>query len=149
MIRGVRLGVLADLTAIAELHAACFEDAWDIDFLGRLLAQPGAFSLVAKERSARAGFAVARAVAGEAEILSLGVHDDFRRRGLGSELARSAAAHSRALGASELFLEVAVENSAARALYHSLGFREAGVRAGYYSGSGGARRDALILRLAL
>ncbi len=52
-------------------------------------------------------------------------------------------------GARSLFLEVADGNVAARHLYAKAGFAEAGRRAGYYVRDGGAREDALILKVAL
>ncbi|HWE06705.1 MAG TPA: GNAT family N-acetyltransferase, partial [Rhizomicrobium sp.] len=122
---------------------------WGPEFLGRLLAQPGAFSLVALERGEPAGFVVARAVVGEAEILSLGVRHESRRQGLGSGLIRMATARAAAMGAAQICLEVAVENDAARALYGALGFREVGARPAYYHGTGGVRGDGLILKRAL
>jgi ribosomal-protein-alanine N-acetyltransferase len=141
--------MLADLPSIADLQAVCFPDAWGMEFLGRLLAQPGAFSLVAVDNGATAGFAIGRAVAGEAEILSLGVRGALRRQGLGTELVRMALARAVAMGASQICLEVAVENDAARALYGSLGFEEVGSRPAYYCGPDGARLDGLILKRTL
>jgi ribosomal-protein-alanine N-acetyltransferase len=44
-----------------------------------------------------------------------------------------------------MFLEVAAQNTAARALYAALGFTETGRRPAYYEDGG----DALILALAL
>ncbi|HEY2447084.1 MAG TPA: GNAT family N-acetyltransferase [Rhizomicrobium sp.] len=144
-----RFGTLADLAAIAGLHAVCFADAWDEEFFGRLLAQPGAFSLVAREDGTPAGFVAARAVAGEAEILSLGVPENFRRRGIGSELTARAVRRAAAMGASSLCLEVAVENHTARALYERLGFRQAGSRPAYYKDIDGVLRGGLILKCPL
>ena len=141
--------MLADLPAIADLQAACFPEVWGPEFLGRLLAQPGAFSLVAMDLGAPAGFLVARAVAGEAEILSLGVRQESRRQGLGSGLIRMAATRAATMGASQICLEVAVENEAARALYGGLGFHVVGSRPAYYHGTGGVRGDGLILKRAL
>ena len=43
------------------------------------------------------------------------------------------------------FLEVARTNAAGRALYASAGYRQAGIRRGYYTIPGGARIDALVL----
>jgi ribosomal-protein-alanine N-acetyltransferase len=45
-----------------------------------------------------------------------------------------------------MFLEVAISNVAARALYDRLGFTEAGRRKGYYARPGSPPEDALILR---
>lgn len=143
---GIRLGALADLVAIAELHTQCFAQIWNVEFLGRLLAQPGAFSFIATKGGATVGFAVARAVAGEAEILSLGVRPASRRRGVGGELVRATANHAFLAGAREVFLEVAVENEAARTLYGQLGFCQAGRRSAYYHDREGSNGDALVLR---
>ena len=49
------------------------------------------------------------------------------------------------LGATLMFLEVAVTNDAARALYAAHGFTEAGLRRHYYTDG----TDALILRSTL
>ena len=55
---------------------------------------------------------------------------------------------ARRLGASEMFLEVAETNAAARALYARQGFGEIGRRARYYQ-DGQTETDALVLRRAL
>jgi ribosomal-protein-alanine N-acetyltransferase len=137
------------LPNLATLHRECFADAWNTEFLGRLLAQPGAFSVVAVEDGAPAGFVLARAAAGEAEILSIGVRFSSRRRSLATALVQSVLDLASADGVAEVFLEVAAENAAARALYRRLGFREVGLRPAYYREGTGVGSDALILRRAL
>ncbi len=149
MTTDIRTGGVADVAAIADLHAQCFTQLWDIDFLGRLLAQPGAFSVLATSCGTPVGFVVARAVAGEAEILSLGVRPVSRRRGTGERLVRAAADQASAAGALEIFLEVSIENEAASALYARLGFRQTGCRLAYYRDPTGSGGDALILQRAL
>lgn len=146
----LRTGTLEDLPQIAKLHGECFVEAWDSEFIGRLLAQPGAFSTIALEEGAPAGFLLARANAGEAEILSVAVRASSRRRAIGTALVESALDRARDAGAVEIFLEVAIENSSARSLYRRLGFREVGRRPAYYrEGSGPAAADGLILRRGL
>jgi len=131
----------ADLAPLASIHAACFPDAWDTRALGELLATPGTFAVSSKD-----GFILARTAAGEAEILTLAVAPTARRRGLGHALVTIAASHAQQSGAQALFLEVALSNIAARALYAQLGFTEAGRRKGYYARQGSPPEDALILR---
>jgi len=145
----IREATLADIPAIAALHARCFAQAWDEIFLGRILAHPGAVALLAVAQDMPAGFALARAAAGEAEILSLGVNPELRRRGLGTALIRAACLYVDGAGVMEVFLEVSVENTAARGLYAHLGFREVGRRPDYYEDAVGTARDALVLRRAL
>jgi ribosomal-protein-alanine N-acetyltransferase len=102
---------------------------------------PGAFVISSKE-----GFILVRVAAGEAEILTLAVAPDARSHGVGAALVTTAATHAQQCGATELFLEVAVSNAAARALYSRLGFAENGRRKGYYVTQGAELEDALLLR---
>ena len=67
-----------------------------------------------------------------------------RRTGLGRALLRALLERAAALGAPSVLLEVRTDNAGAQALYRSAGFREVGVRRGYYQPSGA---DALVMRL--
>ncbi len=129
---------------LAEIHAAAFATPWDAAALEALLDQAGVFVLEQPD-----GFILLRAVADEAEILTLAVYPAARRRGLATRLVREGGIAAAARGAVRLFLEVADDNTAARALYAGAGFVETGRRPGYYAHPDGGRRDALILALNL
>ena len=141
-----------ELGALAELHAACFAEAWDAEALAALLAMPGAFALVASggERAgdgpSAIGFVMVRAIAGEAEILALGVRPAARRRGLGRRLLTAGSAEAASRGTGRLFLEVAADNWAARALYLGAGFAQIGRRANYYRRPGGGVAALVLAR---
>jgi ribosomal-protein-alanine N-acetyltransferase len=77
-------------------------------------------------------------------ILNLAVHPSKRRRGIARRLLSEGLAQARALGAELAWLEVRPSNNAARALYESFGFKEAGRRPGYYDDT---QEDALLLTL--
>jgi len=146
----MRPATQADLAALAALHDACFADGWSADSLGVLLASPGVFALVAERDGGPVGFVMARNAANEAEILTLAVLPAARRTGLGRALVGEAARRARLDGAALMFLEVAIANNAARALYGALGFEEAGRRKGYYvEHPGAAPSDALVLKAQL
>lgn len=133
--------------ALARLHARAFTGAprpWSAAEFATLLAAPGVH-LVAGE----AGFALIRVAAGEAELLTIAVAPDARRRGRGRALLAAAEARATAAGASEMFLEVAADNTAARTLYAAAGYAVAGQRRGYYQAVEGPPVDALVLRKAL
>jgi tRNA threonylcarbamoyladenosine biosynthesis protein TsaB len=134
--------------ALAKLHATAFDRPWDEAALRALLAGPGVFALAGHHEGRMAGFVLARAAGGEAEILTLAVLPAARRRGLGHALMRAAARRAAALGAESLFLEVGTENPAALALYARLGFARVGARKGYYDSRSQAG-DALVLKAAL
>ena len=131
---------------LAKLHASAFERPWSAGDLEAALALPLAFAL--KAGSPPAGFILARAVAGEAEILTLAVDPATRRRGLGRALVEASADVALAAGAQTMWLEVAQDNGAALALYAAAGFEEDGRRRGYYPRAEGAV-DALVLRRRL
>ena len=92
-----------------------------------------------------AGFLLGRAVAGEAEVLTLAVAPEARRRGLARKLLARFVYQARLRGAGRAFLEVSAENTAAIALYESAGFAAVGRRKGYYATPQGARIDAIVL----
>jgi [ribosomal protein S18]-alanine N-acetyltransferase len=130
-----------DLTLLAELHAACFAERWDAPALASLLAMPGALAFLASGPIGRdeepLGFVLLRAIAGEAEIISIGVRPEARRRGIGRRLLEAALAAAAAGGAERLFLEVAADNYQALGLYLSHDFTEVGRRPNYYQRNGG------------
>jgi ribosomal-protein-alanine N-acetyltransferase len=94
------------------------------------------------------GFILCRAVAGEAEILTVAVDPAARRRGWGAALVEMAAGIAREAAAFEMFLEVAADNIAAIKLYEATGFERVGLRKGYYPHPDGAK-DAVVMRRAL
>ena len=136
-----------DVDAMAAMHARSFETAWNADAIAALLAMPGGYALVARAASEPAirGFLLARAVAGEAEVLTLAVDPLHRRRGMGHALIEAAVVAAVAAGAREMFLEVAADNIPAYSLYTASGFALVGRRPRYYPGGG----DALVLRRSL
>lgn len=134
----------ATAARLADLHAQAFESPWDAKAFGDLLAQSGVFALEAAD-----GFILMRIVADEAEILTLAVRPTARQAGLGLRLVEQACVDAVSQGATLLFLEVAEDNVAARALYVRAGFTEAGRRAGYYGRRDGSRVDALVLTKTL
>lgn len=89
------------------------------------------------------GFSVAMLVIDEAHLLTIGVAPAQQGRGYGAELLRRVMDNARSHGAQRLFLEVRPSNARAVDLYRHFGFRQIGLRKGYYPAAGG-REDALI-----
>ena len=81
-----------------------------------------------------------------AEILTVGVVPAGRRQGTARRLVAALLAEAVRRGAVEAFLEVRVDNAAARALYAGEGFTEIGLRRGYYDAG---RVDAVTMRKGL
>jgi len=141
-----------DLDGAAALHRQAFEPMgerpWTRQDMAELLAGPGVGGLFLDVQGQAAGVVLWRAVADEAELLTIAVRHDHRRAGLGRILLMAMVDRVRQAGAKNLFLEVGADNTAARSLYAQVGFREVGRRAAYYTRPAG-RADALVLRLTL
>lgn len=143
----LRPAALADADALAGIHAASFDAPWPAAELAALIAAPGAIVLLAEAEAGPFAFVLLRAVAGEAEVLTLAVDPARRRRGAALALMTAAIAAADAAGAENLFLEVACDNPAALALYAQLGFEAAGLRKAYYKRREAPAVDAHVLRL--
>lgn len=144
----IRTATVRDLAAMADIHARAFTRAWNENALAALMDGPGIFALLA-EQEEPSGFILIRVALDEAEILTLAIRPDARRKGLAAGLLESAAARAREHGAARLFLEVAAANIPARNLYGKYGFGEVGLRKAYYEDGGDALTLAAALPLAL
>ena len=97
-----------------------------------------------EDRTSRSivGFLGTWYAADQAHIVSVGVADGYRRRGIGELLLIAAVEHAISRETETITLEVRESNAAARALYEKYGFAEQGIRKGYYSDN---REDAVIM----
>jgi ribosomal-protein-alanine N-acetyltransferase len=129
--------------ALAALHGRCFTTPrpWSEAEFASFLADPLAFVLVEGD----AGFLLGRVVVGEAELLTLAVAPEARRRGLGRKLLARFIYQARLRAAETAILEVAAGNAAARALYLAGGFAESGRRKRYYHNPDGTAEDAIVM----
>jgi ribosomal-protein-alanine N-acetyltransferase len=141
-----------DLDRAARLHRDAFapmgERPWTRQDMAELLATPAGGGLILQIDGDDAGVVLWRTMADEAELLTLAVSAQHRRRGVAGALLRAVIERSRRQGARQLFLEVGVDNPGAHSLYSQAGFVEVGRRAAYYRRPTGFA-DALVLRLAL
>jgi ribosomal-protein-alanine N-acetyltransferase len=121
-----------------------FGEAWTMSQCGGLLPLPGVWLTLARGEDEVLGFALARLVADEAELLLLAVTAAGQRRGIGRILLEHFEDEASARGAARLHLEVR-EGNHALSLYEQAGFRLVGRRRDYYCGQKGDRYDALTL----
>jgi [ribosomal protein S18]-alanine N-acetyltransferase len=145
---GLRPVGLADGELLATLHGECFpDDPWNAAAMCQVLAMPGAFGMIALDEAGEEprGFLLAQAIAGQCEILGLGVRESARRSGIGRSLLDRLLAEA-AAARQTVFLEVAEDNLPARALYAAAGLVVVGRRPGYYRRRDGSLVAALQLR---
>ena len=138
----------ADLRDVMQVMDGSFDprfgEAWTFSQCAGLLPLPGVWLTLARAEEKVVGFALARLVADEAELLLLAVRPEGQRRGIGRILLEHFEDQARARGAVCLHLEVR-EGNHALSLYEQAGFGLVGRRHDYYSGQKGDRYDALTL----
>jgi ribosomal-protein-alanine N-acetyltransferase len=141
-------GGAADLGAVMRVMEHSFDpaygEAWTAPQCAGLLPMSGVWLSLAREADSVIGFALARIVGDEAELLLLAVDRSSQRKGVGQMLLDRFAAVARSKGAEQLHLEVREGNHAV-SLYRRNGYREVGRRRNYYSGRDGQLFDALTL----
>lgn len=149
----IRFATGDDLDAMAGIYAKSFDELQPRLSVEQYLRPPGSWALIALMETADgpvpAGYVLARNAAEEAEIFSIGVAPAFRRRGVGAALLTATGGVARVRGAKYLYLEVALDNRAGRALYNKAGYEVVGRRPDYYRNAGGSRVTALVLRQCL
>jgi [ribosomal protein S18]-alanine N-acetyltransferase len=79
----------------------------------------------------------------QADVLTIAVRSACWGQGIGSALLGTLLAAARDRGCAEVFLEVRADNPRAQGLYLRRGFKEVGVRRGYYQPAG---VDAIVMR---
>ncbi|MEO9684650.1 MAG: GNAT family N-acetyltransferase [Tateyamaria sp.] len=129
---------------LATLHHAAFtaDRSWNAQEFRDMLDSPHCHLTGAPH-----GFALWRAVAGEAELLTIATHPDHQRRGIATCLMTRWMTTASA-SAQTAFLEVAADNAPAIALYERHGFDLIARRPGYYSRPT-SKIDALVMRAPL
>ena len=134
----------ADFETLWQLDQECFppELAYSRTELAGYIRRRGSVTVVAELEGEIAGYIVAeRGGRKVGHIITLDVRTQARRAGLGSKLMSAAEERLRALGCSSLLLEVAVDNAAAIAFYHRLGYATLATIPRYYND----QTDALLL----
>lgn len=140
----VRIAKSSDLDDIYELDMQTFAMPWSKEALSYdILENDNAFVIVAEYEGEFAGYADIWTVLDEADLNSIAVRVDFRRKGIGDAIMLAMTEMLPANGVATINLEVRVSNMPAIKLYKKYGFNECGVRPGYYLDNG---EDALIMK---
>jgi ribosomal-protein-alanine N-acetyltransferase len=126
-----------DAAEAAALHALCFPKGWPAQDFARYVLDPAVTARAVVKDGRILAVCVATLVSAEAEILTVMVHPDHRRQGLGQSLLQDMLEQ----GGETWILDVAADNLPAILLYRRLGFLEIRRRKGYYANG----VDALVM----
>lgn len=142
----IRDAVIDDAGILHNMENFCFSDPWSLDYVEKLIKNPSVRFLIAEENDVPVGYAGIIIICDECEILNVAVMPEHRRSGVARRLMEHIIGICRTSGVSSLFLEHRKSNTAAAALYESLGFTEYAVRRRYYTSP---TEDAILRKLTL
>lgn len=134
---------LLDIDRIMEIEHRSFATPWSrVAFEGELVRNHFARYIVVEVDGKVAGYAGMWLIIDEAHVTNIAIDPACRGKKLGEALLRQMMASAVRNGASRMTLEVRVSNQKAQNLYQKLGFKNYGVRKGYYTDNG---EDAMIM----
>lgn len=136
----------SDVPEVARIEATAFSTPWREETFRALVDRSGVELWVAEWGDQLAAYAILWRVLDEGELANIAVRSDLRGHGIGSSLLSRMLEVARDWGVRSLYLEVRESNGLAREMYARRGFREIGVRKGYYEGP---REDARVLKKSL
>ncbi|WP_300381741.1 GNAT family N-acetyltransferase [Henriciella sp.] len=148
---GLSLLTPEDAPYAHTLHARCFasEDVWTVTALRDSLSAPSVLALAKREDEKVHGMILVQRVQPDAEILTLAVDPEHRRRGLAGQFIAGLYPLLGPYGIDRLLLEVAADNTPAKHFYEKYGFCEDGRRKNYYQRHGEKRVDAILMSRTL
>ena len=142
---------LDDCQAVADLETQLFAGRFTAQSLRDMLNKPAFYGAVLPVVGQAVGQAAAihayylsTISADCADIIAIGTHRDWQRRGFGRIMLEHLIGVTERQHVEKILLEVAADNMPARQLYDSCGFVEIGCRKNYYK-RGETRCDAVIM----
>lgn len=132
-----------DIPRVLAIERQSFRTPWPRDaYMHELNENRLAAYLVAKTDDAIVGYAGMWVILDEAHVTTIAVDPVYRGQHIGERLLLGLIDAALARGARWMTLEVRRSNDVAQTLYKKYGFREIGVRKGYYSDN---REDAIVM----
>ena len=139
----IRRGEEKDILAIEELEKQCFATPWSYESLKYDIVENNrALYLVAEIEGEIVGYVGIWKIVDEGHITNVAVSPAHWRKHIASALLETLFRVTERAGVEHHTLEVRAGNEGAIKLYEGFGFKEAGLRKGYYEDNG---EDAIIM----
>ncbi|MBE6063167.1 MAG: ribosomal-protein-alanine N-acetyltransferase [Clostridium butyricum] len=140
----IRLMTDADIDDIVEISSLSFSHSWSKSSYEHELQNSLAKYFVAEINNKVVGFIGTWIIVDESHITNVAVHPDFRKNGIALKLINTMIAYCKDRGCIAYTLEVRAGNIPAILLYEKCGFKQDGIRKGYYQDN---NEDAILMWL--
>ena len=128
----IRWMIRRDMPGVLAIEQQCFEFPWcDEDFI-RCLRQRNCIGMVAEHNERVLGFMIYELHKSRLHILNFAIHEAFRRRDVGTQMAKKLIGKLSHDRRSRILLEIRETNLPAQLFFKSLGFRAVSVLRNYY-----------------
>ena len=133
-----------DIEGVLKIERECFSTPWSLEAFKMELKNDIALYVVARDEDKVLGYGGLWNIIDEGHITNIAVSEEFRDKGIGSQILSKLIEICKKKNACSMTLEVRQNNEAAKHLYKKYGFEEAGIRPKYYADSD---EDAIIMWL--
>ncbi|HOP30561.1 MAG TPA: ribosomal protein S18-alanine N-acetyltransferase [Spirochaetota bacterium] len=127
----IRKAVFTDLQQVCEIEAESIK-SWTYNQFAEELGRTFSCFIVAEQSGLITGYAIAWIIAGELQINSIAVKNNYKRLGLGRMMLDYLINSNSSEKISAIYIDVRKNNTDALNFYKSSGFIETGLRKNYY-----------------
>ncbi|HPF04612.1 MAG TPA: ribosomal protein S18-alanine N-acetyltransferase [Spirochaetota bacterium] len=127
----IRKAVFTDLQQVCEIEAESIK-SWTYNQFAEELGRTFSCFIVAEQSGLITGYAIAWIIAGELQINSIAVKNNYKRLGLGRMMLDYLINSNSSEKISAIYIDVRKNNTNALNFYKSSGFIETGLRKNYY-----------------
>lgn len=128
----IRWMIRRDMPEVLNIENGAFEFPWSEEDYIRCLRQRNCIGMVAEHNERVVGFMIYELHKNRLHILNFAVHDQLRRRGIGSQMIRKLVSKLSPQRRNRIMLEVRETNLAAQLFFRDLGFRAISLLRDFY-----------------
>ena len=128
----IRWMIRRDMPEVLAIEEQCFEFPWYEDDFIRCLRQRNCIGMVAEHNERVVGFMIYELHKNRLHILNFAVHEQMRRRGIGSQMIRKLVSKLSPQRRSRIMLEVRETNLSAQLFFRDIGFRAISLLRDFY-----------------